>query len=121
RSWASVQISGFVHPAVALEHSAHVLSTVCDPAHGTLTVAFKNHAAWAHALAHWEQHPRLLLVVFADTCGLGRESGERSVHLVHNLATDVRTLEIHCTMTEMSLTDAIHPDREVDIDVSTFE
>ncbi|KAJ7281003.1 hypothetical protein C8J57DRAFT_1024050, partial [Mycena rebaudengoi] len=121
RSFASMHISGFIHPAVSLEHSMHILSTVCDDTHGTLTVTFANHAAWAHAFAHWEQHPRLLLVAFEDTCGKGRESGERSVHLVQNLTSSSRTLEIRCKMTEIPITAAIHPDREVDLKVTTFE
>ncbi|KAJ7089554.1 hypothetical protein C8R44DRAFT_548794, partial [Mycena epipterygia] len=121
RSFASVHISGFIHPAVILEHSAHVNSAECGYDAGTITVSFKNHAVWTMAVKDWRQHPHFLLVAFVDSCGLGRESGERSVHLVQNFTTSAAKLEITAQMQELSLTGAIHPDREVTIHVDTFD
>ncbi|KAF7366201.1 hypothetical protein MVEN_00497200 [Mycena venus] len=121
RSFATVYISGFHYPSVALEHSVHVESTFCDASAETITVTFSNHDAWAYAVANWRQHPIFYLVAFADTCGAGRESGERSVHLVTRIVPSEPNLEIACEMEETSLEDAIHPAREVSIDVDTFD
>ncbi|KAJ7161894.1 hypothetical protein C8R43DRAFT_316101 [Mycena crocata] len=121
RSFASVHVSGFRHPAVLLEHSIYVASTQCETDPSTITVAFKHRPAWEMALKDWQQHPKFMLVAFEDSCGLGRESGERSVHLVHNITAISNTLEIIGHMSELSLTDAIHPDREVAIDVDTYD
>ncbi|KAJ7210061.1 hypothetical protein GGX14DRAFT_320225, partial [Mycena pura] len=121
RSFASVHVSGFTHPALILEHSTYVISTRCDEGLSTITVGFQNRTAWNMTLDAWKQHPKFLIIAFADSCGLGRQSGERSVHLVHNITSVWSQLEIVCQMSELSLTEAIHPDRQVAIDVDTFD
>ncbi|KAJ7196672.1 hypothetical protein GGX14DRAFT_320589, partial [Mycena pura] len=121
RSFAAVHVSGFRHPAVILEHSASVFSTNCDAGRSTITIAFKQRPAWETAVQDWQRHPKFMLVAFADSCGLGRESGERSVHLVHNITVISKTLEIIGHMEEVTLTDAIHPNKEVAIDLDTFD
>ncbi|KAJ7896854.1 hypothetical protein B0H13DRAFT_1521322, partial [Mycena leptocephala] len=121
RSFASVHISAFIHPVVVLEHSSYVTSTSCDSNSGTITVSFKDHSKWAMAVEDWRQNPKFLLVAFVDSCGLGRESGERSVHLVQNFTVSAARLQIICQMVELSLTEAIHPERDVAIHVDTFD
>ncbi|KAF7356145.1 Apple protein [Mycena venus] len=121
RSFASVYVSGFTHPALILEHSAHVISTRCDVTSSAITVGFRDRAVWSRTVDAWKQHPKFLIVAFADSCGMGRESGERSVHLVHNFTSVWSRMEIVCQMSELSLTDAIHPDRPVTIQVDTFD
>ncbi|KAF7342514.1 hypothetical protein MVEN_01841500 [Mycena venus] len=121
RSFASVHISGFTHPALLLEHSAHVVSTRCDAVSSTITVGFRARSAWNMALAAWKKHPKFFILAFEDSCGLGRESGERSVHLVHNMTSVWNRMEIICKMSELSLTEAIHPDRPVTIHADTFD
>ncbi|KAJ7670952.1 hypothetical protein B0H17DRAFT_1141696 [Mycena rosella] len=49
RSFASVHITEFNHPAIVLEHSAYVESTECDSNSSTITVSFKRRAAWEMA------------------------------------------------------------------------
>jgi hypothetical protein len=73
------------------------------------------------AVEDWRQNPKFLLVAFVDSCGLGRESGERSVHLVQNFTVSAARLQIICQMVELSLTEAIHPERDVAIHVDTFD
>ncbi|KAJ7131838.1 hypothetical protein C8R43DRAFT_852284, partial [Mycena crocata] len=121
RSFASVHVSAFIHPALMLEHSAYVVSARCDPTTSTITIGFKHRTAWSAALAAWKQHPKFLILAFVDTCGLGRESGERSVHVVHNITTIFNKLEIVCAMSELTLADAIHPDLPVALHVGTIE
>ncbi|KAJ7502686.1 hypothetical protein B0H11DRAFT_1669566, partial [Mycena galericulata] len=122
RSFASVHISGFLHPAVALEHSAHIIATTCDSNTSTITIAFRNRDSWALAIEDWKAHPNLFLVAFSDSCGRGRESGERSVHLVkNNMTSSWGKMEITFQMTEVPLQDAIHPDRDVEIVIDTFD
>ncbi|KAJ7464057.1 hypothetical protein FB451DRAFT_995015, partial [Mycena latifolia] len=121
RSFASVHISAFIHPAVILEHSAYVKSTGCHSNSSTIAIAFTHHSAWVTAVNDWTQHPKFLLVAFVDSCGLGRESGERSVHLVQNVTVSEATLEIIGKMVELPLSGAIHPDRDVTIHIDTFD
>ncbi|KAJ7062453.1 hypothetical protein B0H15DRAFT_743192, partial [Mycena belliarum] len=113
RSFASVHISAFIHPTVILEHSAFVKSTGCHPDHNTISVQFTHHSAWVTAVEDWTQHTKFLLVAFVDSCGLGRESGERSTHLVQNVTVSEATLEIIGTMVDLPLSESIHPDRDV--------
>ncbi|KAJ6506174.1 hypothetical protein C8R47DRAFT_110516, partial [Mycena vitilis] len=121
RSFASVHVSAFIHPTIILEHSAYVKSTGCHANSSTITVGFTRRSAWATAVQDWTKHPQFLLVAFADSCGLGRQSGERSVHLVQNFTASEMTLEIVGTMLEIPLSEAIHPDRDVTIDIDTFD
>ncbi|KAJ7092969.1 hypothetical protein B0H15DRAFT_972734 [Mycena belliarum] len=121
RSFASVHISEFMHPAVALEHSAHIVETICDSNASTITVQFRNRDAWAVAKDDWKTHPSAFLLAFSDSCGLGRESSERSIHRVRNMTTSWGKMEITFDMTETPLKDAIHPDRDVEIVINTFE
>ncbi|KAF7335094.1 hypothetical protein MVEN_02260000 [Mycena venus] len=115
RTFASVEVSSFYYPAVLLEHSGYVSSTTCDPDGETITIQFTRRGAWRTALQAWTKHSKFLLLAFADSCGAGRESGERSVHLVHNVTSNWNRMEIVCQMTEMGLREAIHPEREIDI------
>ncbi|KAJ6528226.1 hypothetical protein DFH09DRAFT_1094483 [Mycena vulgaris] len=108
RSFASVHVSGFIHPAVLLEYSVHIVSTTCDSNASTITIAFTHRDAWTLAIDDWKTHPNLFLVAFADSCGRGRESGERS-------------MEIEFQMTETPLHAAIHLDRGVEMVVDTFD
>ncbi|KAJ7794781.1 hypothetical protein B0H14DRAFT_119640 [Mycena olivaceomarginata] len=121
RSFASVHVSEFIHPAVALEHSAHIVETICHSNVSTITVQFRNRDAWAIAKEDWKTHPNAFLVAFSDSCGLGRESGERSIHRVRNMTASWGKMEIAFEMTETPLKDAIHPDRDVEIVINTFE
>ncbi|KAJ7854066.1 hypothetical protein B0H14DRAFT_772762 [Mycena olivaceomarginata] len=121
RSFATVQVSGFIHPVILLEHSAHVTSTQCDATTSTITVTFGLRSVWAAALEDWKQHEKFLLIAYEDSCGLGRSSGERSVHLVHNFTSISDKMQIVAHMSEVPMTDAIHPDREVFIQVTTFD
>jgi hypothetical protein len=116
-----MHISAFIRPIVILEHSASIHSTECDSNSTTITVTFKHRAAWATAVQDWKKNPTFLLVAFVDSCGLRRESGERSVHKVHSIAVSASELQVICQMVELSLTEAIHPDREVTINVNTFD
>ncbi|KAJ7486733.1 hypothetical protein FB451DRAFT_994498, partial [Mycena latifolia] len=121
RSFASVHISAFIHPVVILEHSVYVKSTECDSNSRTITVSFKDRWKWAMAIEDWRRNPKFLLVAFVDSCGMGRESGERSVHLVQNFTVSAAQLQVVCQMVELSLTEAIHPERDVTIHVDTFD
>ncbi|KAJ7199984.1 hypothetical protein GGX14DRAFT_316500, partial [Mycena pura] len=121
RSFASVHVSGFTHPALILEHSTYVTSTRCDAVLSTITVGFQTRASWKIAIDAWKRHRKFLIIAFADSCGLGLQSGERSVHLVHNITSVWSQMEIICQMSELSLTESIHPDREVTIDADTFD
>ncbi|KAJ7662867.1 hypothetical protein B0H17DRAFT_1144243 [Mycena rosella] len=56
-----------------------------------------------------------------DSCGSGHNSGERSVHLVHRIVISSKRLDIVGYMSTRALPDAIHPHREVFIDVNTFD
>jgi hypothetical protein len=116
-----VHISSFIHPAVVLEHSAFVKSTECNADSSTITVSFNTHAAWATAVEDWKQHSKFLLVAFADSCGRGRESGERSAHVLHNITTSAAKLQIVGQMVELPLIEVIHPDRKVEINMDTFD
>ncbi|KAF7362232.1 hypothetical protein MVEN_00569400 [Mycena venus] len=102
-------------------HSASVKSTECDSTSSTITVTFTTHAAWAMAVENWKQHPKFLLVAFADSCGGGRESGERSAHFLRHITVSAAKLQVVGQMEELTLTDAIHPDRDVTIDMDTFK
>ncbi|KAJ7208656.1 hypothetical protein GGX14DRAFT_322923, partial [Mycena pura] len=119
RSFASVHVSGFTHPALILEHSAYVRSTRCNAT--SIIVAFQTRAALDMALDAWNQHQEFLIIAFADSCGLGRQSGERSVHLVQNITAVRSQMEIVCQMSELPLAEAIHPDHKVTIDADTFD
>ncbi|KAJ7436892.1 hypothetical protein B0H11DRAFT_636248 [Mycena galericulata] len=121
RSFASVHISGFIHPVVVLEHSASVISAKCDYETTTITVAFKDHSTWAMAVEDWKRHPQFLIVAFVDSCGLDRDPRERSVHIVKNIRISAPKLEIIGDMEDLALADAIHPDLVVTIDIDAFD
>ncbi|KAF7345237.1 hypothetical protein MSAN_01900300 [Mycena sanguinolenta] len=121
RSFASVHVSQFLHPAVALEHSAHISGTTCDADNGTITITFKNLDALKLAYNDWKEHPTVLLVAFADSCGLGRDSSERSLHLGRNITTSWAKWQITFQMVEVPLHDTIHPDHDVEIVIDTFD
>ncbi|KAF7345240.1 hypothetical protein MSAN_01900600 [Mycena sanguinolenta] len=121
RSFASVHVSQFLHPVVVLEHSAHISGTTCDADTSTITIAFKNRDAWKLAYNDWKEHPTVLLVAFADSCGLGRDSSERSLHLGRNMTTSWTKMQITFEMVEVPLHDAIHPEYDVEVVIDTFD
>ncbi|KAJ7619846.1 hypothetical protein DFH06DRAFT_1341928 [Mycena polygramma] len=73
RSFASVHVSAFIHPAIILEHSAYVKSTGCHANTSTITVGFTHHrSAWATAVQDWTKHEQFLLSSFVSTADFFR-------------------------------------------------
>ncbi|KAJ7690248.1 hypothetical protein B0H17DRAFT_593669 [Mycena rosella] len=110
-----------IHPVVVLEHSSSVISTKCDYDTTTITVAFKDRSTWTMAVEDWKRHAQFLIVAFVDSCGLGRDSRERSFHVARNIRISSPKLEIIGDMEDLSLTDAIHPDCVVTIHIDSFD
>ncbi|KAJ6548606.1 hypothetical protein B0H19DRAFT_1161426 [Mycena capillaripes] len=121
QSFATVNISAFIHPVVVLEHSASVISVKCEYDTTTITVAFKDRFTWSMAVEDWKRHNQFLIVAFVDSCGLGRDPRERSVHAVKNIRASAQKLEIIGDMDDLLLSDAIHPDHVVTIDIDAFD